>query len=198
MNESPLRIVNEPESAERPLGRREVMRHLLGTAGAGIVIPGIAAAHPIHHHLANGDMMAAADAKATQLDWQPVFFDAHQNQTVIALAEQIVLDLMQPVSAQIVAGEFAVDEQDAAAQLLQMVDAAQEGALSRAGRSDDAGDGAGRNIEIDAFQHGHTGKALAQASHFNRNTGIAAVGLEGGFVNLGKNSSNHINARVMK
>ena len=34
--------------------------------------------------------MAAADAKTTQLDWQPVFFDAHQNETMIALAEQIV------------------------------------------------------------------------------------------------------------
>jgi hypothetical protein len=90
MNDSPLRIVTNDESAERGFGRRAVIRRLLGTAGAGFVIPGLAGAHPIHHHLKNEDDMAAADAKANQLDWQPVFFDTHQNETVIALAEQIV------------------------------------------------------------------------------------------------------------
>jgi hypothetical protein len=91
MNASPLRILDKDERAEaRSVNRRQILQGLLGTAGTGLVVPGLAAAHPIHHHLMNEDTMTAADRKAVKPDWQPVFFDAHQNETVIALAERIL------------------------------------------------------------------------------------------------------------
>jgi hypothetical protein len=91
MKQSPLRILNNHEPMEaRGLSRRQVMQRLLGTAGTGLVLPGLAAAHPIRRHLMNEDTMVAADRKAAEPDWQPVFFDPHQNETVMALAEQIL------------------------------------------------------------------------------------------------------------
>ena len=91
MKQSPLAILNNHGPTEgHQVSRRQVMQRLLGTAGAGLVLPGLAAEHPIHQHLMNEDTMLAADRKAAERDWQPVFFDSHQNETVIALAEQIL------------------------------------------------------------------------------------------------------------
>jgi hypothetical protein len=77
MKESPLRIIpnnHEPKEA-RGLSRRQVMQRLLGTAGTGLML---------------GHTMEAADSKEAAPNWQPVFFDSHQNETLIALAEQIL------------------------------------------------------------------------------------------------------------
>lgn len=59
----------------RGLSRRQLVQRVLGTAGTGLVL---------------GPTMEAADSKAASPEWQPVFFDSHQNETAIALAEQIV------------------------------------------------------------------------------------------------------------
>lgn len=91
MKHSPLSILNNDEPTEaHAVNRRQLMQRLLGTASVGLALPGLAAAHPIHRHLMNEDTMTAADRKAAESDWQPVFFDSHQNETVIALAEQIL------------------------------------------------------------------------------------------------------------
>jgi len=91
MKQSPLSILNDHEpTEEHGVNRRQVMQRLLGTVGSGLVLPGLAAAHPIYQHLMNEDTMMVAVRKAAEPDWQPVFFDSHQNETVIALAEQIV------------------------------------------------------------------------------------------------------------
>jgi Gluconate 2-dehydrogenase subunit 3 len=79
---------NRPVTAG--VSRRQIMQGLLGGAGAGIVLPGLAAAHPIHRHLATADAIAAAAQDAASTDWQPSFFDDHQNQTLIVLAELIL------------------------------------------------------------------------------------------------------------
>jgi hypothetical protein len=76
MKQPPLRILNNHEPTEaRGLNRRQAMHRLLGTAGTVLVL---------------GHTMEAADGKAAAPDWQPVFFDSHQNETLIALAEQIL------------------------------------------------------------------------------------------------------------
>ena len=76
MTESSLRILNNHEPTEaRGLSRRQVMQRLLGTAGTVLVL---------------GHTLEAADSKAAAPDWQPVFFDSHQNETLIALSEQIL------------------------------------------------------------------------------------------------------------
>ena len=79
------------ESSEtRGVSRRQIMQGLLSGAGAGLVLPGLAAAHPLHRHLASPETVAAAGEQAASADWQPSFFDDHQNQTLIVLAELIV------------------------------------------------------------------------------------------------------------
>lgn len=82
---------NHPESSEvRGLNRRQMVQGLLSGAGAGLVLPRLSAAHPVHRHLLNAEAVAAAGEQAASADWQPSFFDDHQNQTLIVLAELIV------------------------------------------------------------------------------------------------------------
>jgi hypothetical protein len=50
----------------------------------------VAAAHPIHKHLADAAALTEADAKVAAAEWAPEFLDSHQNETLIVLAERIV------------------------------------------------------------------------------------------------------------
>lgn len=85
---------NKPEFGEkaplpvagRNLSRREWVQRMLAGAGAGMAAPAMAAANPAHANLAT----PAAPAEAAAGEWKPEFFDDHQNQTLIALAERIV------------------------------------------------------------------------------------------------------------
>ena len=82
-------------SPDRPLsprgmGRREAVQRLLAGAGGSLVVPGLAAGHPMQKHLADAAIVQAADAKASVADWAPEFLDAQQNETLIALAERII------------------------------------------------------------------------------------------------------------
>lgn len=91
MNRPALRVLNNETSAEAGgLNRRQVMQRMLGTAGAGLALPGLAAAHPVHNHLMSDSTMSAAEAAASDANWEPVFLDPHQNETLIVLAERIV------------------------------------------------------------------------------------------------------------
>jgi hypothetical protein len=77
------------ENMGRRLGRRQVLQGLVGGVGAGLAIPGVAAAHPIQEHLLDHAKVAAADARAAAAA-QPEFLDAHQFETLASLAERIV------------------------------------------------------------------------------------------------------------
>ena len=113
MKQSPLSIFNNDEpTVEHGVSRRQVMQRLLGMVGSGLVPPGLAAAHPVHRHLMNEDTMMAADRKAAESDWQPVFFDSHQNETVIALAEQIVPNSTQAQVNRFIDTLISVDTQE--------------------------------------------------------------------------------------
>ena len=72
------------------LSRREWVQRMLAGAGVGIAAPSLAAAHPAPSSLAIAAARAAAPAGATAGEGQPAFFDDHQNQVLIALAERIV------------------------------------------------------------------------------------------------------------
>ncbi len=67
-----------------------MVQRLAGGMGAGFFLPAVAASHPIHKHLADAEALEAADAKVAAADWSPEFLDAHQNETLVALAEPIV------------------------------------------------------------------------------------------------------------
>jgi hypothetical protein len=84
------------ESA-RELSRRQVMQRLLGTAGTVLVI---------------GHTMEAADSQAAAPDWQPVFFDSHQNETLIALAERILPNSTQAYVNRFIDTLISVDTQE--------------------------------------------------------------------------------------
>jgi len=72
------------------VGRRELMQWLIASAGGALFVPGLTLGHPMWKHLTDLDTLAIADAKAAASDWKPEFLDAHENETLIALAERIV------------------------------------------------------------------------------------------------------------
>lgn len=95
MNEKPAFDVsseklNGSKQPPRGIGRRQAVQRLLAGAGGALMVPGLAAAHPVHKHMADAATMEAADANASAADWAPGFLDAHQNETLVALSERIV------------------------------------------------------------------------------------------------------------
>jgi hypothetical protein len=72
------------------LSRREMIRKLVSGAGASVVLAGTAAAHPIHKHLADGALLASADADVPASAWKPKYLDAPQNETLVDLAERML------------------------------------------------------------------------------------------------------------
>jgi hypothetical protein len=83
-----LPVIRDGLGVKRSLTRREMVRRLL--AGAGAAWPMVAASHPIHKLLADEALFSEADARMAAADWTPVFLDAHQNESLIALSESIV------------------------------------------------------------------------------------------------------------
>lgn len=114
MKKSSLRILDNQEPLEaRGPSRRRVVQTLLGGAaaglGSGLAFPGVAAGHPIHKHLTSATAIAAAGAQAADTDWQPQFFDSHQNETLIVLAELIVPNSTQAQVNRFIDTLIAVD-----------------------------------------------------------------------------------------
>ncbi len=76
-----------PATTRHILTRRAWVQRMLAGAGAGIAAPTLVEAH-------SGIANLAAAPAATQSDagteWKPAFFDAHQNQLVVVLAEEII------------------------------------------------------------------------------------------------------------
>lgn len=77
-------------SGARGITRRQMVRRLATAIASGAALPGVAAAHPVHKHLASPATMERAEGKAADPEWTPEFFDAHQNETFTVLAERIV------------------------------------------------------------------------------------------------------------
>ncbi len=69
------------------LTRRAWVQRMLVGAGAGIAAPSFVEAHP---GIANLAAPIAAPQSDAGTEWKPAFFDAHQNQLIVALAEEIV------------------------------------------------------------------------------------------------------------
>ena len=86
----PLPVIQDGLGVRRGLTRREMVRRLLAGAGVGAAWPLAAASHPIHKLLADDAIFSEADARIAAADWKPVFLDAHQNESLIALSESIV------------------------------------------------------------------------------------------------------------
>lgn len=76
--------------AGSPLTRREMIVRLIGGAGAGMICVETGAAQSIHKHMVHGGPLAHADEQVAAAPWTPAVLDAHQNETLIVLAERIV------------------------------------------------------------------------------------------------------------
>lgn len=115
--------------------RREMVQALVASAGAGAVVPDLAA-HPFTHHLADPLTIDQADAKTKTPAgaYTPEFLDQHQFDTLAALAERIV-----PGSAKAKVSEFVdqllvVDAPEDQRSFLNALGAMEGKALAHAGR----------------------------------------------------------------
>jgi hypothetical protein len=86
---STLTVITEAGAAGGHLTRREMVRRLLAGMGAGAAWPLAADSHPIHKFLRNDAALEEAE-KLVAADWKPLFLDAQQNESLIAIAETIV------------------------------------------------------------------------------------------------------------
>ena len=85
-----LPVIQDGLGARRGLTRREMVQRLLAGAGVGAAWPMVTASHPIQKLLADEALFSEADARMAAADWTPVFLDAGQNESLIALSESIV------------------------------------------------------------------------------------------------------------
>ena len=92
MSDRPIIPVHPIESsAADGVPRRAALQILVGAVGAGFALPsGAEAQHPMHVHLASPSTLEQAQQKAAAGPYAPEFLDAHQLQTLDALAEAIV------------------------------------------------------------------------------------------------------------
>jgi hypothetical protein len=70
--------------------RREILQKLLGGMAAGAVLPAIAPSHPIYRLMADGVTLDRAERLREAVDWAPLFLNADQNRTLVALSEVVV------------------------------------------------------------------------------------------------------------
>jgi hypothetical protein len=87
--ENVLPVMNEATTSRGQLTRREMVRRLLASMGAGAAWPMVATSHPIHEVLRDDAVLEDAE-KLSVGDWKPVFLNAQQNESLIAMAEGIV------------------------------------------------------------------------------------------------------------
>jgi len=109
-----LQLVGEPPN---PLSRRVALQVLVGSVGAGFVLPGTAGAqHPVHQHLSNAATLEQAQQRATVAGYTPEFLDPHQLTTLGTLAESLVpgstAARVAPYLDQLIAVESPTNQRD--------------------------------------------------------------------------------------
>jgi hypothetical protein len=117
--------------AEVGVARRRVLQGL--AAGAGVVLPGVSEAHPMHEH-AHSSAAEAAQARAKAPDWKPEFLDAHQFATLTALCARIVPGSEAAQADRFVDSLLAVDTRERQQRFLTAMGAHEGEAIRRFGR----------------------------------------------------------------
>ena len=125
-----------PAGDDGGMGRRAALRALAGGLGAGLAVPGLAAEHPVHRHLASASAVGEAEAAATKAktaaaSWKPLFLDAHQAETFVSLAEQIVPGSTKAAVTPFVDKLLSVDTQDNQRRFLHALGAIEGEAIAR-------------------------------------------------------------------
>jgi gluconate 2-dehydrogenase subunit 3-like protein len=85
-----LTVIQDGLGVRRSLTRREMVQRLLAGAGVGAAWPVVTASHPIYKLLADDAIFAEAGARMEAMDWKPLFLNARQNESLVALSDSIV------------------------------------------------------------------------------------------------------------
>jgi|KBSSwiS6_1023812.scaffolds.fasta_scaffold13159_1 hypothetical protein len=93
----------------KKINRRDAIQILSGGIGASFAVPGLAADHPMHAHLADQVKVATAEKEAAAAQYTPVFLTAQQFATVRSLGERIVPGASKARSAEFIDQLLAVD-----------------------------------------------------------------------------------------
>ena len=115
--------------------RREMIEILLGTAGAAVAVPGLAAEHPFQSHVHDHTAIAQADARATAADWKPEFLGAHEFKTLDSLAERILPGASKTKTAQFIDQLLAVESEGNRRDFMNALGAFERRALEQTRRS---------------------------------------------------------------
>lgn len=93
------------KAREDGIGRRQALRRLVAYGGSAAALPTLDSAVPVSRSqgamqsslepIAMGSAMPPEPALSSK-HWVPIFFDSHQNQTVIALSDLIIPDTDTP------------------------------------------------------------------------------------------------------
>jgi len=126
-----LPVLNNSPASRAGLNRRQMVQRLAGAMGAGLAMPGVATAHPVHKHLTSESTLTAADEKAAAADWTPEFLDPHQNATLTVLAERIVPGSTGAQVNRFIDLLLSVDTQENQKKLLASLSAFEAEAISR-------------------------------------------------------------------
>jgi hypothetical protein len=129
----PLSVL-QPPAAPGGMDRRTAIRALAGGVGAGMTLPAVAESHPLHRHVANPTALAEAEAAVAAKDWKPAFLDAHQDETLVSLAEQIVPGSTSAKVNRFVDRLLSVDTQENQRTFLNALGAIEGESIARFGR----------------------------------------------------------------
>src|SRR2546427_12849485 len=86
---NPLRVLHDGTTSGGQLTRREIVQRLLAGMSAAGAWPLVGTSHPIRKLLRNDAVLEEAENLGAA-DWKPVFLNAEQDESLIALAESIV------------------------------------------------------------------------------------------------------------
>jgi hypothetical protein len=186
-------------------GRRHVIHRLaLGAAGS-LILPFVASAHPIQHHLRDEAVVALADAQASAPGYVPAFLDAHQLDTLALLAERIVPGSTAANSSQFIDQLLTVSTTDEQRALLQALGGFEQLAIARArvpwtqltepqqdelltlastasaGKTTDA-PGAARAAHVTIRDHFENIKGWIAGAYYSSEPGMRELGWTGGVV----------------
>ncbi|HYL85969.1 MAG TPA: gluconate 2-dehydrogenase subunit 3 family protein [Candidatus Angelobacter sp.] len=84
-----LPVIQRENGAVARVTRRQLVQKLLAGLSFGAFWPLSSPSHPIYEHFRNQAVLNEADKLGAD-NWRPVFLNAQQNETLLALAESIV------------------------------------------------------------------------------------------------------------
>jgi hypothetical protein len=124
----------EGRDDRRGISRRQMVQQVLAGVGGTAAVASMAGASTLAGHAAEGapaaPTQAAAEA-AAQGEWSPQFFDAHQNDTLSALAEHIVPGSGQAQVNRLIDLLLTMEEQSTQQKFLQSISAFDAEAIRR-------------------------------------------------------------------